>query len=122
MHVWLCEPSFLALFLSFSAPVSESDCRLPVAWSLVVQGEESPREVPMFEGSSHPFRTLELSHTSFFPLPFPSELGPLLAPCEVVTGLAPGPVGAHSVFPRYGFSCQKQAYLLIWTSHWNKFT
>ena len=65
----------------------------------------------MFEGPSHPFRTLELSHTSYFLLPFPSELRPLL-----VLGLA----GVHFVFEvQEPLGRNQSAH--IWSSHWNKF-
>jgi len=53
----------------------------------------SERPVPVFEEPSRPFQTLELSHTSFFLLPFPSELRPRLVP-----GLA----GVHFVFEVQG--------------------
>lgn len=85
---WHQPPSFLALFLSLSAPAFESDRGLPVPWSLIVQGEESLKGVfPVFEGSSCPFQTLELSHTSFLLLPFAQSLGLCWSPRDVVTGL-----------------------------------
>lgn len=46
--------SFVVLFLSFSAPAFESDCGLPVPWSLIVQEEQVLKDVfPVF-GGSHP--------------------------------------------------------------------
>lgn len=68
------------LLLSHSS-ASGSVHGLPVSWSLIVQRKGLLKGVfPMFEGFSPLFQTLELSHTSSFLLPFPSELGPLLAP------------------------------------------
>jgi len=50
-------------------------------------------KMAMFEGPSRPFQTLELSYTSFFLLPFPSELRPRLVP---------GLRGVHFVFEVQG--------------------
>lgn len=65
----------------------------------------------MFEGPSHPFRTLELSHTSFFSCPSLQSLD-LCWSLDLA--------GVHFVFEvQEPLSRNQSAH--IWSSHWNKF-
>lgn len=59
---------FLAHILPFFVPAFESDCGLPVPWSLIVQGEQLLKAFPrVWRVHPCPLQTLELSHTSTLP-------------------------------------------------------